>query len=405
VGIKSGSDNLAAAKAAGTIAPTSTVGAPPIMPAAGGSNDFSRGQTPSAYSSVVDQLRTSETNAIPSERIPPAPALANQQANSSAAQSATVVVQTVTNTVNEVVSLQVNGIPNSEQDKLNIINGTNTTVVADPGGAVQINVPTMGANYQLVEQATVAKPGEPTMNFLSPMTATDNPGNTSTDIAISVMVGDSGSGGIAGLAPAPPSGSFAAGKFLNAGGGYTIPPGTGGAAFYQTAELATVAKTQRAALNFLAGMFTLTDNSGNSSTDVGWSPNNVFSEVLLTGTVSISTISTTLATVGTTVPANGAQFRIRASYSIYLNTGNTTTVNAWVSDGTNAWASSQVNGANSVNTGISTSGVSSAVYSAGSSVTITLKIVSSGSGCIVEGSPFAGVGKNSVFQIEIFQSN
>jgi hypothetical protein len=38
------------------------------------------------------------------------------------------------------------------------------------------------------------------------------------------MVGDSGSGGTAGLAPAPSAGSAAAGKYLDASAHYTVPP-------------------------------------------------------------------------------------------------------------------------------------------------------------------------------------
>jgi hypothetical protein len=43
-----------------------------------------------------------------------------------------------------------------------------------------------------------------------------------------VMVGDTGSGGLAGNAPAPPSGSAAAGKFLKADGTWAVPPGSSG---------------------------------------------------------------------------------------------------------------------------------------------------------------------------------
>lgn len=46
-------------------------------------------------------------------------------------------------------------------------------------------------------------------------------------ISALVMVGDSGSGGSAGIVPAPPSGSAAAGKFLKADGTFAVPPGNG----------------------------------------------------------------------------------------------------------------------------------------------------------------------------------
>src|SRR5487761_1776864 len=41
------------------------------------------------------------------------------------------------------------------------------------------------------------------------------------------MIGDSGSGGAKGLVPAPSAGDAAAGKYLQAGGGWAIPPAAG----------------------------------------------------------------------------------------------------------------------------------------------------------------------------------
>jgi hypothetical protein len=83
--------------------------------------------------------------------------------------------------------------------------------------------------YQTVQQAGSSKPQEPRLNFLAPVTATDNPGNTSTDIAVPVFVGDSGAGGVAGLVPAPAAGDAAAGKLLGAGGTFVAPsPSVGG---------------------------------------------------------------------------------------------------------------------------------------------------------------------------------
>lgn len=45
-----------------------------------------------------------------------------------------------------------------------------------------------------------------------------------------IMVGDSGSGGLAGNVPAPAAGDSAAGKFLKANGIWTVPPGSSGGA-------------------------------------------------------------------------------------------------------------------------------------------------------------------------------
>lgn len=55
---------------------------------------------------------------------------------------------------------------------------------------------------------------------------TDLSGTQATAILDNV-VGDSGSGGTKGLVPAPGAGDAAAGKYLDAGGGFSVPPGTG----------------------------------------------------------------------------------------------------------------------------------------------------------------------------------
>src|ERR1700752_3157326 len=95
--------------------------------------------------------------------------------------------------------------------------------------------------YQTVQQAGTSKPQESKLNFLAPITAADNAGNGSTDITVPVMVGDSGSGGTAGLVPAPGAGDAAAGKFLKTSGSFAIPPtmvgdsGSGGTAGYAPA--------------------------------------------------------------------------------------------------------------------------------------------------------------------------
>jgi hypothetical protein len=80
--IKTNSENLARMKEQGLIAPApATPAQRPPLPEHQAGNDLSRGQTPSSYSTDYDQIRSSETNAIPTVRIPPRPALANQQSN------------------------------------------------------------------------------------------------------------------------------------------------------------------------------------------------------------------------------------------------------------------------------------------------------------------------------------
>ena len=93
-------------------------------------------------------------------------------------------------------------------------------------GTVGTDVPT--TNYQEVEQAGTAKPAEPILNFLDPITATDDPSNTSTDILVPDLGGDTGSGGTHGLAPAPGAGDAAAHKYLKADATWHVPETAGG---------------------------------------------------------------------------------------------------------------------------------------------------------------------------------
>jgi hypothetical protein len=95
--------------------------------------------------------------------------------------------------------------------------GYNTTIT---------DVPT--TNYQEVEQAGTVLPPEPILNFLDPITATDDPSNTSTDILVPDMLGDTGSGGKHGLVPAPGAGSAAAHEYLKADGTWHVPETAGG---------------------------------------------------------------------------------------------------------------------------------------------------------------------------------
>ena len=291
------------------------VDAPPIIPVNIGAsqNPYLSGSIPPNLNLQPDLIATDVRGGrVPTVRLMPvqgSPAI-NAQSKSVAQNVVNETINNTTNTNGEFVSLQVNGAINDEQDVLNIQNGVNTTAVYAGAGAVQINVPAMGDNYQTVQEAGVAKPQEPVLNFLAPITAVDNPGNTSTDIAVSVMVGDSGSGGVKGLVPAPGAGDAAAGKYLKADGTFEVPPGTGGAAYYQTIEEAGVSKPQEPNLNFLAP-FVVTDNPGNSSTDI--SLNSSVASVDLTGQNN-NIGATTIVTPG----ANG-YYRI-SGWAVSTNT-------------------------------------------------------------------------------------
>lgn len=96
----------------------------------------------------------------------------------------------------------------------NILNFINANVVDDSGaGSTDVTL-----EYQTVQQAGVAVTQRPILNFLTPITVVDDSGNNSSDVSVPVFVGDSGSGGVMGLVPAPPAGSAAASEFLSAGG-------------------------------------------------------------------------------------------------------------------------------------------------------------------------------------------
>lgn len=78
------------------------------------------------------------------------------------------------------------------------------------------------------------------------------------------FIGDTGTGGIEGLVPAPAAGDAAAGKFLKADGSWAVPAGGGGGG--HVIQDNGVNKTARANLNFIN--FTVADNAGNDSTDI-----------------------------------------------------------------------------------------------------------------------------------------
>ena len=84
------------------------------------------------------------------------------------------------------------------------------TVNLTPTSGSPTPTPTPPTGQQAVVFATDA--GSPTANF------------SATDPA---MVGDTGSGGLAGNVPAPAAGTAAAGKFLKADGSWAVPAGTG----------------------------------------------------------------------------------------------------------------------------------------------------------------------------------
>lgn len=90
----------------------------------------------------------------------------------------------------------------------------------------------------------------------------DDSGTPTVNISATdpLMVGDTGSGGTAGNAPAPPSGSAAAGKFLKADGTWAVPGGSGIGTFAQ--EVVTMSGTSGTLANtpVSGGLFALYRN-------------------------------------------------------------------------------------------------------------------------------------------------
>jgi hypothetical protein len=115
--------------------------------------------------------------------------------------------------------------------------------------------------YQTVQQAGSSETQRTKLNFLAPITATDDSGNGSTDIAVPVFVA-SGASHATGLVP-DPGASAGTTHYLREDATWDVPPGK----FYQTVQQAGTPKTQEPVLNFLAPI-TATDDSGNTSTDI-----------------------------------------------------------------------------------------------------------------------------------------
>lgn len=79
------------------------------------------------------------------------------------------------------------------------------------------------SNAKLAEMATLTLKGNSTGGSANP---SDLSVATVTSM-LNAFVGDSGSGGVKGLVPAPAAGDAAANKFLSASGIWTVPPGSG----------------------------------------------------------------------------------------------------------------------------------------------------------------------------------
>lgn len=129
------------------------------------------------------------------------------------------------------------------------------------------------------------------------------------------------------------------------------------------------------------------------------SRNTLASDISLT-----SGTATTVLSQVVTMPNSGCPCRIQVSYGIYLTTNNQT-FDAWVTDGTNVMASSQITGSGTNTTGMSAQELSQTTYANSAAPTLTLKIEDNGTGGTVKALPATGSGTNTWFTTTILTSN
>lgn len=101
---------------------------------------------------------------------------------------------------------------------------TGDVTATGPGPAVATISSGVVTNAKLATMAAMSIKGNATGGIAAP---TDLTSSQATAI-LAAMIGDSGSGGVKGLVPAPAAGDSAALKFLSAAGTWNIPAGTGG---------------------------------------------------------------------------------------------------------------------------------------------------------------------------------
>lgn len=117
-------------------------------------------------------------------------------------------------------------------------------------------------------------------------------------LTLSVFVGDTGSGGVKGLVPAPGTGDAAAGKFLKADGTWAIPPGSGGGST-SLAGLSDIQITSLANGHLLQYDSTLGKWKNIALSSVGGTITGVTAGTGLSGGGSSGSVTVSLASVST----------------------------------------------------------------------------------------------------------
>jgi len=326
------------------------------------------------FGTAVDTIESQIPGSLPTYRLMPTAPSGSAQGNSASGgisravsqEIVTSAINNITNNINEVITLETNGTPNQEQDKLNLVQGTGISLTADTMGDVTI---ASTASAVLFETNSVANSSQSVLN----LTAGSNVTLTA------------GAGGLVTIAAAS---------------------GTG-----PTLETNSVANSSQAVLNLTAGAnVTLTAGGGGLVTIAAASTSApafsaVNSATLLSDTGTLSSSPWTVLSITVTFPSSGGPFRVLGTYFMYLYGGTSDTA-LWIRDsGGVIFASSQTNISGSVHSGIGTCDVSGTQYANSAISTFTLYAVSGGSPTIVEAAPVIGSGSNSYLKIIVVPSN
>lgn len=192
-------------------------------------------------------------------------------------------------------------------------------VTAGPGSGSQAATipPTTVTNAKLANVSTATFKGRTTAGTGSPEDLTA----TQATALLNAVVGDSGSGGTKGLAPAPAAGDAAAGKFLNAGGTYSIPGGTGA-----PADATYITQTPNSGLSAEQALSTLATGLVKNTTATGvLSIGAAGTDFVAPGAITSSGLTEATNTLlGRSTAATGAVEEIAVGSGLSLSAGTLT---------------------------------------------------------------------------------
>jgi hypothetical protein len=171
-------------------------------------------------------------------------------------------------------------------------NATATRAFTLPDAASNPVRPATAPAHQFV----IAVAADGTLSFAQPAFADIS--GTATSGQYVTMVGDSGSGGVKGAAPAPGAGDTAAGKFLKADGTWSVPAGSGGSSYTTVSKTANYTASNGDDV-WCNGTFTVTLPTASTTTRVKISNQG-------TGAITVTPASGTI--IGNSSMVLGTQF-------------------------------------------------------------------------------------------------